>query len=84
MKKIILSILFLNLVNNLSHSNDNNVFTNKQLLKYKCSSCHSLNIIYQQKLNKEAWKEIIKLMYTENDMPKMIPKEERFVNVETR
>ena len=32
---------------------------NEILLKEKCSSCHSLKMIYQQRLSKSRWEEII-------------------------
>ena len=39
------------------------VVKNKILLKEKCSSCHSLKIIYQQRLSKSRWEEIILSMH---------------------
>ena len=44
---------------------DDITMTDQDILKFSCSSCHSLNIVYQQRLNAERWKEIILLMYNE-------------------
>ena len=55
--------------------------TDQDILKFSCSSCHSLNIVYQQRLNAERWKEIILLMYNENGMAKLEKKyEDRLIN----
>ncbi|MDG2000419.1 MAG: hypothetical protein P8J46_01370 [Alphaproteobacteria bacterium] len=74
--KFTLFFILLFIIKNISFANDSDTLSNKELLKYNCSSCHSLNTIYQQRLSKEQWKEIILLMYSENDMPKMIKKKE--------
>ena len=41
---------------------------NETLLYDKCSSCHSLKIVHQQRLSKARWEEIILLMYKEHGM----------------
>tara|TARA_B100001094_G_C17646967_1_gene537758 strand:- start:254 stop:523 length:270 start_codon:yes stop_codon:yes gene_type:complete len=68
-------IIILNLNFN-AFAKDEQYITDEELLKYSCSSCHSLNIIYQQRLNEERWKEIILLMYNENGMTKLDKKYE--------
>jgi hypothetical protein len=60
---------------------DDITMTDQDILKFSCSSCHSLNIVYQQRLNAERWKEIILLMYSENGMAKLEQKyEDRLIN----
>ena len=60
---------------------DDITMTDQDILKFSCSSCHSLNIVYQQRLNAERWKEIILLMYNENSMAKLEKKyEDRLIN----
>lgn len=44
---------------------------NETLLNDKCSSCHSLKIVHQQRLPKARWEEIILLMYKEHEMTKL-------------
>ena len=81
MTKLLMTIYFLFTLLTYAYASDKNINTDKDLLIYNCSSCHSLNIIYQQRLSKERWREIILLMYTENGMKKMNKKEEeRLIN----
>ena len=81
MKVLLLSSILLFNINYYTFANDQISITDEALLKYSCSSCHSLNIIYQQRLSSESWKEIILLMYKENGMEKLEKEyEERLIN----
>ena len=71
MKVLVINLIILfNIINN-TYAKDNSSISDEDILKYNCSSCHSLNIIYQQRLSSESWKEIILLMYKENGMEKL-------------
>jgi hypothetical protein len=71
MKVLVINLIILfNIINN-TYARDNASISDEDILKYNCSSCHSLNIIYQQRLSSESWKEIILLMYKENGMEKL-------------
>lgn len=81
MKVLVINLIILfNIINN-TYARDNASISDEDILKYNCSSCHSLNIIYQQRLSSESWKEIIFLMYKENGMEKLEKEyEERLIN----
>ena len=81
MKVLVINLIILfNIINN-TYARDNASISDEDILKYNCSSCHSLNIIYQQRLSSERWKEIILLMYKENGMEKLEKEyEERLIN----
>ena len=81
MKVLVINLIILfNVINN-TYARDNASISDEDILKYNCSSCHSLNIIYQQRLSSESWKEIIFLMYKENGMEKLEKEyEERLIN----
>jgi hypothetical protein len=76
MKKLLINIYLIFTIVNATLASDNDLYTDRDLLRYNCSSCHSLNIIYQQRLSEDRWREIISLMYTENGMERMNKKEE--------
>ncbi|MBT7076914.1 MAG: hypothetical protein HN930_04275 [Pelagibacterales bacterium] len=81
MTKLLMAIYFLFTLLTNTYASDKDINADKDLLIYNCSSCHSLNTIYQQRLSEERWREIILLMYTENGMKKMNKKEEeRLIN----
>ena len=76
MKKLLINIYLILTIINTALASDNDINNDRDLLKYNCSACHSLNIIYQQRLSEDRWREIISLMYTEHGMERINKKEE--------
>ena len=46
---------------------------------YSCSSCHSIQTVAQQKLDREAWDETLIWMVEEQGMPELEPARRRLI-----
>ena len=64
LKIITILTIYLTISSSSLHAENKSIDSkNEILLKEKCSSCHSLKMIYQQRLSKSRWEEIILSMH---------------------
>jgi len=51
----------------------------KELVYYACSGCHSMKIVFQQRLTRETWDDLLVWMREKQNMPEIPPDDRKVV-----